>query len=250
MSQEHSPPTTPAPAKSAEAPDAAGATIGAPPSRPAQGGAARRGVSLSEFAYRTIYDQILARTLQGGDAVVEGKLAEALAISRTPLREALGRLEGEGLLLKGASRSFSVRSVSAREFFESLKVRETLESEAAELAAGRVPMQDLVSLRRQVIEAGQVPIQGREHWLADNRLHATVAVASGNAVLAALVRSLRITTQLFEIKRPLARVEADRDEHLAILEALAAEDGAKARRAMRRHLRNLRADVMLLLSGD
>jgi GntR family transcriptional regulator, rspAB operon transcriptional repressor len=182
--------------------------------------------------------------------VVEGKLAEALAISRTPLREALGRLEGEGLLLKGASRSFSVRSVSAREFFESLKVRETLESEAAELAAGRVPMQDLVSLRRQVIEAGQVPTQGREHWLADNRLHATVAVASGNAVLAALVRSLRITTQLFEIKRPLARVEADRDEHLAILEALAAEDGAKARRAMRLHLRNLRADVMLLLSGD
>ena len=92
--------------------------------------------------------------------MVEGKLAEALAISRTPLREALGRLEGEGLLLKGASRSFSVRSVSAREFFESLKVRETLKSEAAELAAGRVPMQDLVSLRRQVIEAGQVPIQG------------------------------------------------------------------------------------------
>ena len=231
-------------ARSDAEPLAAGPARPAPAPQPS-----RPRASLSEFAYRTIYDQILDRRQQGGDVIVEGKLDDSLNISRTPLREALGRLEGEGLLVKSVSRSFTVRSVSAREFFESLKVRELLESEAAELSVGRIPMQDLAGLRRQVIEAGQVPIQGREHWLADNRLHTTIAVASGNAVLAALVRGLRITTQRFEIMRPLARVSADRSEHLAILDGLVAEDGRQARRAMRQHLRNLRADVMLLLSG-
>jgi len=212
-------------------------------------GSVRSDASLSEFAYRTVYDLILSRQLPGGEVIVEGRLAERLNVSRTPLREALGRLEGEGLLVKQASRSFSVRSVTAREFFESLKVREVLESEAAELAVGRISMDRLAETRRMVVQAGRDPVQGRSHWQTDNRLHALFAEASGNAVLAETIGRLRITTQLFEIRRPLERVDADCTEHLAILNELAGNDRRMARRAVLQHLKNLQADVMALLSG-
>ena len=210
---------------------------------------ARSRTSLSEFAYRTVYDLILGRKLVGGDIIIEGRLADTLRISRTPLREALGRLEGERLLLKQASRSFMVRKVSASEFFQSMKAREILEAAAIELAIRKIDRDALNSLRAEVARLSRIPVQGKEHWRTDDRLHQLFADASGNDVIAHIIRDLRITTRLFEISRPFHRVKADGQEHLAIIDAYQAGNPRRARKAVLDHLRNLQKDVLQILSG-
>ena len=84
-------------------------------------GARAMGTNLSTQAYNAVSEMIRRRRLRGGEVIVEARLAEVLEISRTPLREALQRLEGEGLVIKGAGRSFVVRHVDLGEYLQSLK---------------------------------------------------------------------------------------------------------------------------------
>ena len=207
------------------------------------------GRSLSDHAYQKLLDMIVHRQLSGGEVLVESRLAGSLGLTRTPLREALVRLEGEGLLVKQANRSFAVRSVRVSEFFQSLRVREYLESHAAALAAKRVAPPDIAALRKRIALLAETEAQSPEHWKLDNDLHNWLAQSSGNAVLAQIVRKLRITTQLFEIGQPFDRVQADAIEHLAILQALEQGDPEAAQQAIVSHLRNIEADVLRIVSS-
>ena len=182
-------------------------------------------LNLSNLAYRAVSDMVRDRRLRGGDIIVEQRLAEALGISRTPLREALQRLEGEGLVLKSANRSFVVRQVDLSEYLQSLKVRELLEPEAAVLSVGRVPPAGMRSVRREILELGaSASYHTDAHWLSDDNLHGLAIDACGNVVMAGIIRSLRVTTRLFEIARLSDRLGPDSREHLAILDALEAGD--------------------------
>ncbi len=206
--------------------------------------------SLAGQAYRKVLDMIVHRQLAPGDVLVEGRLAGALGVTRTPLREALVRLEGEGLLVKPANHSFTVRTVSAIEFFQSLKVRQYLESKAAARAAGRADPRAIASLRARIRRLARVARQSPEHWRLDNDLHGWLVDSGGNAVLAKTVRDLRITTQLFEIGRPFERAERDAREHLAILHALEDGDPRAAEAAVLAHLGNIESEVRQLLTGS
>lgn len=207
------------------------------------------GRSLSDHAYQMLMDMIVHRRLSGGEVLVESRLADSLGLTRTPLREAMVRLEGEGLLVKQANRSFAVRSVRVSEFFQSLRVREYLESQAAALAAKRVAGRDIEGLRKRIARLAKTQAQSPEHWKLDNDLHNWLARSSGNAVLADVVRKLRITTQLFEIGQPFDRVHADASEHLAILQALDEADPEAAQRAVVTHLRHIETDVLRIVSN-
>ena len=94
--------------------------------------------TLAEQAYADLSKMIHKRELKGGQQLVELRLAKQLGISRTPVRQALRRLEGEGLLQKSGSRHYFVRRVELQEYLHSLKVREILEAEAAFTAANNV----------------------------------------------------------------------------------------------------------------
>ena len=95
---------------------------------------------------------IQERTLPVGRPIVETKLAEQLGVSRTPLRQALQRLESEGLLQKLEGRSYVVRKVELREYLQSLRAREILEAEAAELAIGRLDPEKIAQARASLHE--------------------------------------------------------------------------------------------------
>ncbi len=95
--------------------------------------------NLTDRAYAVVRRLILQRELTGGEVLVEGRLAERLQMSRTPLREALLRLEGEGLLVRANARSYAVRRITASHYFQCLQVRERLESQAVSLSIGHVP---------------------------------------------------------------------------------------------------------------
>jgi DNA-binding GntR family transcriptional regulator len=139
--------------------------------------------------------------------------------------------------------------VTATEFFQSHKVREWLEPEAVELAAPNIAREQIEDLRKRIEILATAEMQERAHWEVDDQLHLLFADASGNAVLANIIRQVRVTTRLFEISNPLRRVHQDGEEHLAILQALSDGDAKGARKAMLRHVRNLVSDTLAILRG-
>ncbi len=207
----------------------------------AEAHAAGQSVNLSSLAHRSISDMIRDRRLKGGEAVVEARLADALGISRTPLREALQRLEGEGLVRKVANRSYVVRHVDLGEYLQSLKVREILEGEAAVLAVGAIPGDRLAAVRHEIsVLMRATAYHTHAHWQSDDNLHGLYIDHCGNPVMAEMIRALRVTTRLFEIAKLKDRLEPDSAEHLAILEALETGDRRAARTAVQLHCRSLR----------
>jgi DNA-binding GntR family transcriptional regulator len=198
------------------------------------------GYNLSNLAYRSVSEMIRSRRLKGGELIVESRLADLLGISRTPLREALQRLEGEGLVIKSANRSFMVRNVDLAEYLQSLKVREILEGEAAFLATGHVSRLKLTEAHREINELMQASSYHTDaHWCSDDNVHALYIDGCGNLVMAQMIRSLRVTTRLFEIARLADRVQQDAVEHLEIVVALEAQDARRARKAAQAHIRSL-----------
>jgi DNA-binding GntR family transcriptional regulator len=200
-----------------------------------------QGVNLSSLAHRSISEMIRDRRLKGGELIIEARLADTLGISRTPLREALQRLEGEGLVRKVANRSYVVRLVDLGEYLHSMKVREILEGEAATLAIGNIPGGAAAETRHEIETLRfSTSYHTHAHWQSDDNLHNLSIDHCGNPVMAEMIRALRVTTRLFEISRLQDRVEADSTEHLAILEALEAGDRRAARNAVQHHCRSLR----------
>jgi DNA-binding GntR family transcriptional regulator len=196
--------------------------------------------TLSEKAYRALSRMIQERELPSGKLIVESHLAKKLGVSRTPLRQALQRLESEGLLRKLESRSYIVRRVEVREYLHSLKVREILEAEAVELAMGRI---DIIKIEQvqsylQIVQ-NQKPYDMLAHWRSDDQVHNLFIEACGNLVMQDILKSLRITTKLFEIERLSERLMPDSKQHETILEALKATDSLASRTAVTEHLRSL-----------
>ena len=243
----------------AKAPTRAAAKKPGQPKKPVVRASVRRAVqsdaepaesasNLTDRAYAVVRRLILQRELSGGEVLVEGRLAERLEMSRTPLREALLRLEGEGLLVRANARSYAVRRITASHYFQCLQVRERLESQAVSLAMGRVPADDVKALRKNILMLDSSQ-QGSSHWQADDEIHALFARASGNTMLAETIAHLRVLCRLFEVVDPFNRIEDDRAEHLAILDAYLAGKEAAAEEAVVTHLRNLARYTLSRLSN-
>lgn len=205
--------------------------------------------SLAEQAYLDLRNSIMTRRLPAGQPLIEERLARSLELSRTPLREALIRLLGEGLLVKFEGGSYAVRQITASEYFQSMKVRLLLEPEAAARAAGQIGASGVASLKSLITSLGKRKHQVEEHWAADDRLHGMIAEASGNVVLAKTIQTARTPARLFELTNPFERVAVDAEEHLAILDAAVQGNGKAAARAMQQHLRNLEREMLVMVSG-
>lgn len=200
---------------------------------------ARRG-TLSGQAYEAISTMVEQRELASGSVIVEQQLADLLGISRTPLRQALQRLEAEGVLVKSANRSFQVRKVELREYLQSLKVRELLEAEAAALCVDRVPL-EAIRKARAALEAVErhEPYDMLAHWRSDDEVHGLFIENCGNRVMADMIHALRAGTKMFEIDRLSERLEPDTRQHELILDALEARDAKAARKSVASHIRSL-----------
>ncbi len=208
-----------------------------------------RSASLAEQAYERLRGLILDRKISGGSPLQEGKLAEDLGISRTPMREALVRLAGEGLLVRRDARSYAVRALGTREYFDCMRAREVIECEAIALAAPKISEADLDALAAEIEALNTGEHDELEHWHFDDKLHVMIAAASGNVVFPRLVEELRVNARLFRLHSPLHRKQENHDEHGEIVRALRARDPGAASTAMREHLRRLQDDVKRSIMG-
>jgi DNA-binding GntR family transcriptional regulator len=208
------------------------------------------GKSLGEWAYEVILDRLLSRAIPPGSQLQERTLGDALKISRTPIREALTRLEAEGFVTRHAGRLLIVRDIPVRELMEIFYLRTILEVEAVALATPRIDMDRLAHLRKLFETQRKRPLpDGGLHWDADDLLHGSIADASGNATLAEMIRSLRRKTRMFNLKRMPDRFLLGTEEHLAVIDALERRDERQARRAMAAHIENSRQGVLKVLGA-
>lgn len=195
---------------------------------------------LSALVYESLFRMIRERELRAGDTIVESHVSEQLGVSRTPLREAMQRLESDGMLQKGANRSFQVRQVGLKEYLQSLKVREVLESEAVALALERIMPEEITAARDATREVEATdPYDKLAHWKADDLVHHLFIMNCGNHVMTRLLLSLRTTTQLFEIERLADRLGPDSREHELILNAIETKNAKDARKHVANHIRSL-----------
>ena len=194
--------------------------------------------SLNQAAYETLFNQIMDRTLVGGAVIQERKMADAFGISRTPMRKALARLEGEGLLIRLTDRLLSVKIVTLPECIDAMSVRKIIEPEAIRLATPRITksvLDDLKSQLMEIVEAKEPSVV--MHWTFDDNLHGTIAKYSGNLAMIETVARLRRTTRMFEqMEVPEPTLSPGTDEHLRILEEMEGGDPDKAAEAMYLHL--------------
>jgi len=197
-------------------------------------------LTLADRAYFALAELIRSRELHSGAPLVEVQLADRLGVSRTPLRQAMQKLEGEGLLQKNTSRSYIVRKVDLKEYLQSLRVREALEPEAAFLATEAIPQDAIIRAKENLNLVEKVePYNMLRHWDSDDEVHDLFIRNCRNEVMSKILLSLRVTTQLFEIERLSDRLEPDSREHEKILDALLAKDATAARRHVRTHIRSL-----------
>ena len=202
----------------------------------------------TESAYEALLDRILTRNLPPGGLLQERRLADELGVSRTPLREALSRLEGEGLVAR-THRVVTVRQVTITEYIQAVQIRILLEGEAAAQAVGKVSTEELADWQgriRALMADGRPPAAA--HWAVDDTVHEGIAAAGGNELMAAIIRSMRHKTRIFDLKRMPDRFLPGCHEHLAILDALGSGDRERARAAMVAHLENVKTSIIRKLT--
>ena len=210
-------------------------------------------LSAKERAYRHTKAGILDGSLPGGDLISEGQVAEALAMSRTPVREAFLRLEAEGLLRLFPKRGALVVAVSPAEVEAVLEARELVEGHAlAKLcAATEVERAAVVVRLRQVLAEQRVAGDaGDETAFAegDRRFHTTLVESAGNPILTELYDSLRDRQLRMNLGSMIARgperVAEILGQHEAILHALGPDGSTASRDRLSEHLRATRSAVL------
>jgi len=200
---------------------------------------------LADETYRTLLEEILSAQLSGGMVVQERRLALRLGVSRSPMRDALGRLEGQGLLVRNARGALTVRVITLADYLNSIAMRLLIEPTAAAQACGSIAAEKVAKLTEMLraIEADPPPDPSFV-WAFDDALHESIGEASGNPFMAETIVQMRRYTTIFERQRKLAQRKPGLADHQGILAALAAGDARAAFAAMTLHLQRVRENVL------
>ena len=205
------------------------------------------GDSLTTVAYEAIKQEILSNRLRSGEPLPLESFVAELGLSRTPLREAVLRLEKEGLVEVRPRMGTFVSHLNLREIQEMYEVRRELEGLAARLAAGRVDPARLAEVERAL--TAQSPTGKLDHQAlseAGQSLHRLIVESCGNLVLARFIRSLQDHfTRFRSLSLALPeKIQASHREHLQILKALKQGDGAKAEKLIHDHFEHAGRSLM------
>lgn len=194
----------------------------------------------AERVYSHVKQAVLERRYEGGTLLTEGDLAEAVGVSRTPVREALLRLEVEGLIKLYPKKGALVLPVSAQEIGDVVETRLLVEEHAARKVVPAAPqlierLEELLDEQRRYAAAGDLAAVS----VSDRCFHAEIVRSAGNRILERLYDQLRDR----QLRMGVAVMHAHPDriakniaEHAEILEALRTGDAEAAAAAVHRHV--------------
>jgi DNA-binding GntR family transcriptional regulator len=203
---------------------------------------------VTDWVYEEVRQAIIELRLKPGEPLREATMADQLGVSKTPVREALARLEQEGLVETTSFKGAVVSGYSPEDLQEIYELRELLEGAAARAAATSASDDTLTRLRALVKESRELRAKDDLEGLAallgafDLAIYEQVA----NERIRALIENLK--AHLARIGRLTeeipGRVKASVEEHAAIVDAIAARDPDEAERAMRDHIRSVLSDQL------
>ncbi|MBE3599575.1 MAG: GntR family transcriptional regulator [Limnochordaceae bacterium] len=207
---------------------------------------------LRELVFEALREAIISGALPPGERLMEVQLADELGVSRTPVREAIRKLEHDGFVVMIPRKGAYVADISLKDVAEIFDVRKALEALAAQLAAERASDEDLERTERVLVEYDACINQGDITRLieVDTRFHEAIYQMAGNSRLKQMLSLL--SEQVMRYRTMTLshgpRMRRALEEHRRIVEAIAARDGEKASRLARDHIESAENALMELIA--
>ncbi|GLB68891.1 GntR family transcriptional regulator [Arthrobacter mangrovi] len=202
-----------------------------------------RALTKNAYAYEEVRQRILVGSLEPGQALAQSQLAAELGVSLTPMREALRRLDAEGLVFIDAHKNARVATLSAVEATHLFEVRERMDPMAAALAAERRTDADIANIKAAA--ANLKPLEDKaslDALTAHRQFHRAVYTASHNDLLINLLEGLWDKADRYRQVGLNARKDSAADrkrvnrEHESIMRAVINGDAAAAEKHMLAHV--------------
>jgi len=195
--------------------------------------------SRADFVYDSLRDAIWEGRIARGERVREEEVARSLGVSRTPVREALQRLQRRGLLVTGPGRGLIVAELSKREVIELYAMREILEGSAARFAAQHAAKPEIDMLYRLQRDLAEAADDALLLVKLNRRFHQAIYDAAHNQYLTQTLDTLHDSMALLHsatFRAPNRRRESD-EEHRRIVAAIERHDVEEAEAIAREHIR-------------
>lgn len=203
---------------------------------------------LRDVVFNTLRRAILTGQLKPGERLMEVHLANRLGVSRTPIREAIRKLELEGLVIMIPRRGAEVARITEKNLKDVLEVRRALDALSVELACDRISQEDIERLKGACQEFEKAA-RGKDAAViaqADVALHDIIVEATGNLRLLQLVNNL--SEQMYRYRFMYIQEESRHDklvaEHREIYESIAARDRERAAKAAKIHIDNQEKSII------
>ncbi len=205
-------------------------------------------VTIKDVVYRRLKDAIITGRLRPGERLKEDALSKLLNVSRTPLREAVQRLEQEQLVERLPQGGVAVSSISVEDALELNEIRAQLEALAANIAAGRVKDGELNEAEQALVPRlvslaetrSALGVRGNETPELDadtgREFHALIYAIAGRARLASMLTQVVDGLKRYRVRIPEERKRTVAEEHRAIANAIANGQRREAERYMRKHV--------------
>ena len=207
---------------------------------------------LGEIVYVAMREAIIKNQFKSGERLMETELADEMMVSRTPVREAVRKLQSEGYVVMLPRKGTYVTSLTIQDVNDVFEIRGALESMAAVLASERASEEEIADIKRFIDEEAVLwdSTDLARTIRSDIQFHSMVYRASKNTKIESLINDLREQTQRLRsstLSRP-GRLRFALAEHRQILAAIEARDAESAREASISHVERSRAVMLELLS--
>lgn len=203
---------------------------------------------LRDVVFNTLRKAILTGQLKPGERLMEVHLANRLGVSRTPIREAIRKLELEGLVIMIPRRGAEVARITEKSLKDVLEVRRALDALSVELACDRITQEDISRLLEACRAFERAVREGDASVIAseDVALHDIIVEATGNVRLQQLVNNL--SEQMYRFRFVYIKEESRHDnliaEHREIYESIVSRDKERAAAAARLHIDNQERSII------
>lgn len=207
-----------------------------------------------EDAYRKLKHLMLQKKILPGQKLLYRELTDLLQMSKTPIVNALNRLEQEGFVVSEPNCGYSLKPIDAKEIIDSSEVREVLESRAVEKAIKIGKPEDMALLEKKLaaLAANPPAMHDKKRFVLNAEFHLQIAEITGNQVLKYLLKRnfehiiLRVNLDVFTLESMAESNQA----HIDLLKSLKRKDLSKSTALIQKHIQKTRDQVIRFLSQD
>ncbi|HHW03562.1 MAG TPA: GntR family transcriptional regulator [Thermoanaerobacterales bacterium] len=206
---------------------------------------------LRDVVFGALREAIITGELKPGERLMEVQLAEEMGVSRTPVREAIRKLELEGLVVMIPRKGAYVAGLSLKDAADVFEIRESLEGLAAALAAERITDEELEAMEKILTEISSASEKDDVETIIkkDAEFHQILFAATRNDRLAQIINNLKEQIDRFRVQSFTNpdRIKSILQEHRRIVDALKDGDADRAEKLAKDHIEKVENNVMNIL---